>query len=316
MDSTGTLFLPPGQSTIASDVDALFNFILYASVVMFAIVVALMTYFIIRYRRRGEDQTTSGVAHNFKLELLWSIIPTILVVIVFFWGFRVFMKMHIVPKDAYEINVTGQKWFWSFDYPNGAATVNDLVVPAGKPIKLLMSSKDVIHSFFVPDFRVKMDVLPNRYTLIWFEAPDPGEHNLFCAEYCGTSHSNMIGRVRVLEEQEFEDWLKEGASSSEGLSLEEYGEQLYTSKACITCHRVDGTAHTGPSFLGIYGVEHGLVDGQTVTVDENYIRESILDPQAKIVAGFQPVMPTYQGLLDERQVDALIAYIKSLQTEE
>ena len=316
MDSTGTLLLPPGQSTIASDVDALFYFILYASIAMFVLVVALMTYFMFRYKRRGSETTTSGVAHNFKLELLWSIIPTILVVIVFFWGFKVFMKMHIVPKDAYEISVTGQKWFWSFDYPNGASTVNDLVVPAGKPVKLLMSSKDVIHSFFVPDFRVKMDVLPNRYTLIWFEAPNPGEHNLFCAEYCGTSHSKMIGRVRVLEKVEFDKWLAEGASSGEGLSLEEYGSQLYRSKACVTCHRIDGTAHTGPSFLGIFGETHNFADGRSAMVDENYIRESILNPQSKVVTGFQPVMPTYQGLVDERQVDAIIAYIKSLKAEE
>jgi cytochrome c oxidase subunit 2 len=313
MDSTGTLFLPPGQSTIAPDVDALFNFILYASIALFLIVVSLMTFFVLRYRRRGEDKVTSGVSHNIKLELVWSIIPTILVIIVFFWGFRVFMKMHIAPKDAYEIKVTGQKWFWSFDYPNGASTVNDLVVPAGKPVKLLMSSQDVIHSFYVPDFRIKMDVLPNRYTLTWFEAPDPGEHNLFCAEYCGTSHSDMIGLVRVMREREFDEWLEEGAGGGEGLSLDDYGKQLYTSKACKTCHRIDAAAHTGPGFLGIYGAAHELSDGQTVTVDENYIRESILDPQAKIVAGYQPVMPTYQGLLDDRQVDALIAYIKSLQ---
>lgn len=313
MDSSGTLFLPPGQSTIAPEVDALFNFILYVSIAFFVIVVGLMIYFIIRYRRREGDTVTSGVSHNLKLELVWSIIPTILVIIVFFWGFRVFMKMHIVPKDAYEIKVTGQKWFWSFDYPNGAATVNNLVVPAGKPVRLLMSSKDVIHSLFIPDFRIKMDVLPNRYTLIWFEAPEAGEHNLFCAEYCGTSHSDMIGRVQVLEDAQFKDWLREGAGSGEGLPLEEYGKQLYTSKACITCHRIDGTAHTGPSFLAIFGISQTLGDGREITVDENYIRESILDPQAKIVSGYQPVMPTYQGILDDRQIDALIAYIKSLQ---
>lgn len=312
MDTAGTLFMPPGQSTIAPEVDALFNFILYASMVLFVIVVVGMVTFVVRYRRRGEARTTPGIAHNIKLELAWSIIPTILVIIVFVWGFRVFLKMHVVPKDAYEIKVTGQKWFWSFDYPNGASTVNDLVTPAGKAVKLLMSSRDVIHSFYVPDFRVKMDVLPNRYTVTWFEAMSPGEHNLFCAEYCGTSHSDMIGRVRVLGEREFAEWLEAGAGAGEGLSLEAYGEQLYTAKACHTCHRIDGVAHTGPSFLGIYGAARELSDGSTVPVDENYLRESILNPQAKIVAGYQPVMPTYQGLLNDRQVDALIAFIKSL----
>ncbi len=307
--------MPPGQSTIAPEVDALFNFILVVSIILFLVVSSGIVYFVWRYRRRGKEELTTGTSHNVKLELIWSIIPTILVVIVFFWGFRVFMKMHIVPKDAYEIKVTGQKWFWSFDYPNGASTVNDLVVPAGQPIKLVMSSQDVIHSFFVPDFRVKKDVLPNRYTVTWFEALKPGEHNLFCAEYCGTSHSDMIGRVRVLGEREFSEWEESGEATGEGLSLEEYGEQMYTAKACNTCHRVDGVAHTGPSFLGIYGSSHHMSDGSQVVVDENYIRESILNPQAKVVAGYQPVMPTYQGILKSRQVDALIAYIKSLQKE-
>lgn len=312
MDTTGTLFMPPGQSTIASDVDALFNFILYAGLAFFIIVVAGMIYFIIRYRHREGDELTPGISHNLKLELLWSIIPTILVLIVFVWGFRVYMKMNVIPKDAYEIKVTAQRWFWSFDYPNGASTINELVVPIDKPIKLLMSSKDVIHSFFVPNFRVKMDVLPNRYTLTWFEATALGNHNLFCAEYCGTSHSDMIGTVNVLSEREFDEWLLSGAATGEGLSLAEYGEQLYTAKACHTCHRIDGQAHTGPSFKGIYGVSHATADGKTIVVDENYIRESILDPQAKITAGYQPVMPTFQGLLDNRQIDALIEYIKSL----
>jgi len=312
MDSTGTLFLPPGQSTIAPEVDALFNFILYTGIILFTIVVVGMAIFVVRYRRRGKEKPTTGSAQNLKLELAWTIIPTILVIIVFFWGFNIYLKMHVAPKDAFEITVTGQKWFWSFDYPSGASTVNDLVVPAGRPVKLLMSSKDVIHSFYVPDFRIKMDVLPNRYTMTWFEAPQPGEHNLFCAEYCGTSHSEMIGRVRVLGEREYAEWEQTSGSGGEGMSLEKYGEQLYTAKACVTCHRIDGVAHTGPSFLGIYGESHPLAAGGTAVVDENYIRESILEPQSKVVAGYQPVMPTYQGLLDNRQVDALIAFIKSL----
>ena len=251
MDTTGTLFMPPGQSTIASDVDALFNFILYTSMAFFIIVVVGIAFFVIRYRRTDKDGLTPGISHNLKLELLWSIIPTILVLIVFVWGFRVYMKMHVIPKDAYEIKVTAQKWFWSFDYPNGASTVNELVVPIGKPIKLLMSSKDVIHSFFVPDFRIKMDVLPNRYTLTWFEATGEGNYNLLCAEYCGTSHSDMIGLVKVVSEREFEKWLTEGAATGEGLSLEQYGEQLYRTKACNTCHRIDGRAHTGPISLSL-----------------------------------------------------------------
>jgi cytochrome c oxidase subunit 2 len=312
LDTTATLLMPPARSTLAGDVDALFYFILFASLVIFIIVVAGILFFVARYRQRDDEGTTSPIAHNTKLEIVWSVIPLILVTIVFFWGFRLYMRMQIVPADALEIKATGQKWFWSFDYPNGHTSVNELVVPASRTVKLLMSSRDVIHSFYVPDFRIKMDVLPNRYTLTWFEAPEAGQHNLFCAEYCGKGHSEMIGRVRVLGEREYDEWLETAVAEGEEMSLAEYGEVLYRSKACFTCHSVDGSNIQGPSFLGSYGSRRGLQSGNQVTVDENYIRESILNPQAKVAAGFQPVMPTYQGLLKDRQIDALIEYIKTL----
>ncbi len=189
MDTTGTFWMPPSHSTIAGDVDGLFYFILYTSVIIFALVVGLSAYFAFKYRRRGEAVKTDGLDHNVKLEIFWTVIPTILVMIVFVWGFKTYMKINVVPKDAYEIKVTGQKWFWSFDYPEGGNSINEIVVPVDKPIKLLMDSKDVIHSFFVPDFRVKMDVLPNRYSITWFEATSVGEFNLFCTEFCGKGHS-------------------------------------------------------------------------------------------------------------------------------
>jgi len=314
MDTTGTLFLPPGGSTIAAEVDALFYFLFYASLVLFAIVLFGIIYFSIRYRRRKKEvvEPTIGLEHNTKLELLWSVIPTILVVIVFFWGFKVYMKMNVVPGDAMEVKVTGQKWFWSFDYPEGVKTVNDLVVPVGKPVKLLMSSKDVIHSFFVPDFRIKMDVLPNRYSVTWFEATRPGEFDLFCTEFCGDGHSEMIGKVRVVTEREYAAWLEEGSSGGEGISLEEYGRKLYVSKACNTCHSLENKNLVGPAFNGIYGKTRVFTSGEKLDADENYLRESILEPQAKVVAGFDPVMPTYQGLLGDREIDAIIAYMKTL----
>jgi len=314
VDSTGTLWLPPGNSTIAGEVDALFYFLVYASIVLFAIVLFGIIFFSLRYRRRaGEAEgTTVSISHNTKLELLWSILPTILVVIVFFWGFDVYLKMNVVPKDAMEIKVTGQKWFWTFDYPEGANTVNELVVPVGKPVKLLMSSKDVIHSFFVPDFRIKMDVLPNRYTITWFEAMDIGTHTLYCAEFCGTGHSEMLGQVKVVGEREYDEWIESSSIGGEGMAPEEYGKALFTSKACVTCHSVEGKALVGPPLNGIFGHPVVLSSGGEVVVDENYIRESILEPQAKVVAGFQPVMPTYQGILKDRELDALIAYLKSL----
>lgn len=306
--------MPPAGSTYAGEIDSIFYFIVYASMVIFGIVLFGMIFFGLRYRRsrQAADGTTPGISHNTKLELLWSIIPTILVLIVFFWGFNVFMKMNVVPKDAMEIKVTGQKWFWSFDYPEGVTTVNELVVPDNKPIKLLMSSKDVIHSFFVPDFRIKMDVLPNRYSVTWFEATRPGIYNLFCTEFCGDGHSEMIGKVKVVTEREYNVWLENGTSGGENLSMEQQGEQLFRSKACHTCHSVESKSMVGPHLNDLYAKPVVLKSGQTITVDENYLRKSILEPQADIVAGFDPVMPTYQGLLKDKQIDALIAYLKSL----
>ena len=314
MDTTGTLFFPPGGSTLAADVDALFYFIYYASAVIFAVVMAATIWFVFRYRRRKIEKTDSK-DHSLWLEITWTAIPTILILIVFIWGFRTYIRMTVVPKDALEVKVTGQKWFWSFDYEGGANSVSELVVPVGQPIKLLMSSRDVIHSFFVPSFRMKMDVLPNRYSVTWFEATRTGEFDLFCTEYCGTGHSEMIGKVRVLGEREFNEWLEAGSGPAEGESLADYGKTLFVRKACITCHSVDGSKNVGPTFLGIYGRDEAMADGARVTVDENYIRESILNPQAKIVAGYEPVMPTYQGILKDRDIDAIIAYLKSLKAE-
>ncbi|MBD3223161.1 MAG: cytochrome c oxidase subunit II [Caldithrix sp.] len=313
MDKGESFFLPAPSSTVAGEVDALFNFILIASTVLFFIVVFGSIFFAIRYRRRnGKRQYTSEKAHNTKLEIIWTIIPTILVVIVFFWGFSTYLKMHVVPKDALQIKATGQKWFWQFEYKDGASSTNELVVPVGKPVEITLSSTDVIHSFYVPNFRIKMDALPNRYTKTWFEATQEGTFDLFCAEYCGTGHSKMIGTVKVVSEREYDEWLENNAISGEGLSLVELGEKLYTSKACNTCHSIDGTPNTGPTFQGIFGRQEKLQDGTDITADENYIRESILNPQAKIVSGYQPVMPTYQNILKDREVDALVEYLKTL----
>ncbi|MCC6962883.1 MAG: cytochrome c oxidase subunit II [candidate division Zixibacteria bacterium] len=312
MDKTGSFFLPPPHSTVAGDVDALFNFIYFSSAILLALVTAAMVLFIVRYRRRGAATTTSGIAHNTALEITWTLIPTIVVFIIFAWGFKGFIRLHVAPANSMQVKVTGQKWFWSFDYPDGASSVNELLVPAGQPVKLLMSSKDVIHSFYVPTFRIKMDVLPNRYTIAWFEATDTGNFNLFCTEYCGTKHSEMIGKVRVVTERQYAEWLETQSGPGAGESLVDYGARLYSQKACITCHSSDGKAGTGPTFKGIFGHTVDLEGGQSVEVDENYIRESILEPKAKVVRGFQPVMPTYQGLLKDKQIDGLVEYIKSL----
>lgn len=316
MDSTGTLWLPPPSSTGAGDVDTLFYFILYGSVIMLAIVTGLMIFFGIRYRRRQKDTLTSSKDHSLALEITWTVIPTILIIIIFAWGFRGYMDLRVAPHDAMEVKVTGQKWFWSFSYPEGATLVNELVVPVNQPVKLLMSSKDVIHSFYVPNFRIKMDVLPNRYTTEWFQATHVGDYNLFCTEYCGKGHSEMIGKVRVLEPEHYAAWLDSNANEGQDLPPAEYGRKLYASKGCVTCHTIDGTVKEAPSFLGLFGETTLLSDGSRVTVDENYVRESILNPRAKVVNGFQPIMPTFQGVLKDRQVDALIAFLKTLGKKE
>ena len=315
-DTTVSLYLPPTGSTIASEVDSLFNFVLYASIVFFLLVVMLSLYFAFRYRKHGKERLDSAPSHNIFLEILWTAIPVVLVFIVFFWGFKVYLKMNVVPKDAMEIKVTAQKWFWSFDYvKDGVNSLNQLVVPVGKPVKLTMSSQDVIHSFYVPGFRIKMDILPNRYTITWFEATNIGAYDLFCAEYCGTGHSEMIGKVKAVSLEDYKIWLDEAGLGSEDMPLGELGAKAFNSKACQTCHNVDGTAAIGPALNGIFGKQERMADGQMITVDENYLRESMLNPAAKVVNGYQAVMPSYQGLLKDREIDALIEYIKSLNEE-
>jgi cytochrome c oxidase subunit II len=314
MDTTGTFWLPPSVSTVSGEVDGLFMFMMWMSVFFFFMIVAGTLVFITKWRRRSGDveRLDTGPSHNSFLEAMWIIVPTLLVLVIFVWGFRTYMRMSVIPANAMEVKVTAQKWFWSFAYPEGGNTVNELVVPVDTPVKLLMSSQDVIHSFFVPAFRVKRDVLPNRYQLAWFEATAVGEYDLYCTEYCGTKHSEMIGKVRVLGDREFKEWQDEAAFSGEGMSMADYGAKLYVSKACITCHTTDGSPANGPTWQGVWGTSEQLTDGTSVTVDENYVRKSILNPKAQIVAGYQPVMPTYQGLLNDREIDALVAYIKEV----
>ena len=315
MDTTASFWLPAPESTMASHTDALFHFILYTAFFFLALVVALTTYFLIRYRRRGKLVLTSATDHNTALEILWTVIPTILVIIVFFWGFRDYVRLYISPGDALEVQVGAQQWFWTFDYPEGASSLNELTVPVNQPIRLLMSSKDVIHSFYVPNFRVKMDVLPNRYTSTWFQATHIGDYDLFCAEYCGKGHSEMIGKVHVVSQADYDKFIASGVGPEKGETMADYGRRLYSKKACITCHSIDGSRNVGPTFMGLWASEQPMSDGSRVLVDENYIRESVLNPRAKVVAGFKPVMPTYQGVLKQKEIDGLIAFIKSLQNQ-
>lgn len=305
-------WFPSAASTGAGAVDDLFYFILAISAVFFAIIVGLGTLFVVRYRHGATaGSANSSPSHNFWLEVAWSAIPGILIGIIFFRGFVTYLESRATPDNSYEIQVIAKKWSWSFIYPNGHVD-NDLHVPVSQPVRLVMSSDDVIHSLFVPAFRIKMDVVPGRYTETWFEATKPGDFNLHCTEYCGTGHSTMNATVVVHRSGEFQQWLDSADDFMDELSPADAGEVLYTRRGCVQCHSSDGSAKAGPSFLNVYGTEQRLSTGESISVDENYIRESILEPQAKVRQGYKPVMPTYQGQLDNEEILALIAYIKSL----
>jgi len=306
-----TFWLPPEGSTVAPGVDSSFYFIYWICVFFFVGIVAAMVIFVIRYRAKSGVKRKKAPHHNMALELTWTIIPLILVIAIFWWNFKSFISLETPPQGAYEINVTAQKWKWLFTYPNGYVT-EDLHVPAGKPIVLIMQSQDVIHSFFVPDFRIKHDVVPGRINKVWFNAPEPGEHWILCAEYCGTSHSDMLAHLVVHDPQGFQDWLAHADDAYKVMPPAEAGQQMFHRFGCTQCHSVDGSAGTGPTLKDVYNENQTLADGSTVLVDENYIYESILDPEAKVVSGFQPVMPTFQGKIKEEQIGWIIAYIKTL----
>ncbi|MFO8029035.1 MAG: cytochrome c oxidase subunit II [Cyclonatronaceae bacterium] len=305
--------LPPQRSSLASEVDSLFTFINVAGFLLFAGIMITILIFVIKYRRKSEDDVTPVITHNSILEVTWTVIPIILILIVFSWGFRGFLSLSSTPANAYEINVTAASWLWEFRYPGGGTTVNEVFVPVDRPVKFIMRSDDVLHSLYVPDFRIKQDVLPNRYTTTWFQATETGESVLFCTEYCGTAHSDMLATVHVLSREDFEEWLETGLEVDEDMPLADLGRQTYTSAGCNACHTLDGSDRIGPSFLNLFDSERELADGSVIVADEDYIRRSILEPQADITAGYPANMPSYAGRLNERQIDGLIAFIKELQ---
>jgi cytochrome c oxidase subunit 2 len=308
----GSFWMPPKASTTAPTVDFVFNYLLAISAFFFVLIIALMVIFVIVFRRRPDVEPGKAPSHSTALELTWTFIPVAIVVTLFYFGFMAFMDMKNPPRNAYELRVTGQKWSWIFTYPNGT-TSPVMHVPVDRPIRLTMTSEDVIHSLFVPAFRVKMDLVPGRYTTAWFEAVAPGEYDLYCAEYCGTGHSDMLSKVVVHEPGGFERWLEEASNILDRLPPVEAGRELFIRNGCGACHSSDGSTKTGPSFKGIYGQTHTFVNAQPTEVDDNYIRESILEPMAKIRQGFQGVMPTYKGRLKDKEITAIIEYIKSLQ---
>jgi cytochrome c oxidase subunit 2 len=297
---------PQRASQMAGSVDALFIFLLVVSAVMTTLIYVAIIYFAARYRRR-QGVAAEQIEGSTPLELTWSIIPFIIFMIVFFWGAAVYFKGRTPPSDSTEVYVVAKQWMWKIEHAEGQREINELHVPVGRDVKLIMTSQDVIHNFFVPAFRMKQDVLPGRYTIAWFNATKVGTYHLFCSQYCGTQHSGMIGSIVVMEPAQYEAWMSGGATGP----LSATGEKIFAELGCATCHRTD-TQGRGPNLQGVFGRPVQLEDGRIVTADENYVRESILDPGAKIVKGFKPVMPTFQGLVSEEQVNALVAYVKSL----
>lgn len=306
---TGTPLFPEAASTMASRVDALY-FYLVAIAVFFSLLIAgLIVYYAVKFKRRTPESVGAAIHGGLALELTWTIVPFFIVMTIFVWGASVYFAMATPPEETINVYVVGKQWMWKFQHLDGQREINELHVPVGRAVKLIMTSEDVIHDVFVPAFRVKADVIPGRYTTIWFNPTKPGRYHLFCAEYCGTRHSGMIGEVVVMDPNEYQAWLSGGGPEG---SLAEGGAKLFASLACNTCHRPDAQGR-GPVLEGLFGKTVTLQSGESVTVDEAYVRESILNPTARVAAGFQPIMPTFQGLVTEEQLLELVEYVKSLQ---
>jgi cytochrome c oxidase subunit 2 len=313
------LFWMPRDASITSrNVDWVWDFMVWMSVLCAIGIFVVMFYFVWRFRaksRAANELAEASSEHNTTLEITWSVIPLVICIALFVWGFRGYVDLRTPPKDALEIHATGQKWKWSFDHtcPSGDKLSEDkLHAPIDTPVRVIISSMDVLHALFIPNFRTKMDAVPGRYTDLWFQATEAGNFPIFCAEYCGTAHSDMLTSVVVHPPGEYEKWLQEECGKADDKVGAPRGEMLYTKKGCDVCHSIDGSTKIGPSWKGLFGKTQSFVSGPPVQVDENYLRESILDPQAKIVQGFTPAMPPFQGQLSDRDLTGLIEYIKTL----
>ena len=305
----GIPLFPEQASTLAPEVDNLYFFITAVTAFFALVVVVCVVVFAIKYRDKTGEKVGHPIHGSIPLEIGWSIIPFLVAMVIFVWATVVFFHIVRAPDQALEVYSTGKQWMWRFQHIDGQSEINELHVPVGRPVKVTFTSEDVLHSLYVPAFRVKADAIPGRYSSLWFTATKTGEYHLFCAEYCGTDHSGMIGKVVVMEPDDYQAWLSGGG----GLSLAARGEQLFQQLGCASCHLGDGSGR-GPSLVGKYGAEELLTTGVSVPIDDIYIRESILTPQMKLAAGYGPLMPTFQGLVDEEGVMSLIEYIKSLST--
>jgi cytochrome c oxidase subunit 2 len=299
---------PEQASTLAGWVDGVFFYALAITAFFTVLICALIFFFAIKYRRGSRADRSNPVTQNMPLEVFWITVPLLLALIMFFVGTYVYFHMYEYPRDAAEIYVLGRQWMWETQHQEGRREINMLHVPVGRPIRLTMTSQDVIHSFYIPAFRIKQDVLPGRYTSMWFQATKPGTYHLFCAEYCGTLHSGMIGSVVVMEPADFEEWLSSGAVRE---SMAAEGERLFRQYGCSGCHGRNATVRA-PLLDGVFGHAVPLSTGSVVTADERYVRDSILLPRSQVVAGYDPVMPTFEGHISESDLLKIIAYVKSI----
>jgi cytochrome c oxidase subunit 2 len=305
-------FYPEQASNFAPSVDGLMTFLILVSVGFSVLITAAIVFCFFKFHRKSKNEIGVPIHGDLRLEATWIVVPALLALAMFSWGAVVYVDYRHAPQDTLDVYVIGKQWMWKVQQPNGRREINELHVPTGRDIKLILASEDVIHDFFVPAFRVKMDVVPGHYNTMWFRPTKPGRYHFFCSQYCGTNHAVMGGWVTVMDPSDYAAWL----SGSTGGEVDPVvaGEKLFVEKACATCHLGNGTGRA-PSLNGVFGGTVRLADGSTVTADEGYIRESILDPQAKIVAGYQPLMPLFQGQLTEEQILSLTAYIKSLQSQ-
>jgi cytochrome c oxidase subunit II len=308
---SGTPLFPEQASTMAARVDNLYFFLIGLTAFFSLLIAGLIVAYAVKFRRRSPDEIGARIHGGLMLEITWSVIPFLITMVLFVWGASVFFAMSRPPDETLNVYVVGKQWMWKFQHLDGQREINELHVPVGRPVKLIMTSEDVIHDVFVPAFRVKADVLPGRYTHLWFEPTKPGTYHLFCAEYCGTRHSGMVGQIVVMEPNDYQTWLSGGAEEG---SLASAGQKLFADLACNTCHRQDAQGR-GPVLQNLFGKTIETTAGERVVVDEAYIRESILNPQAKVTVGFQPIMPTFQGLVTEEQLLELIEYVKSLKQD-
>ncbi len=300
--------MPDAASTFATQVDIYYYFLIAVTLFFTFAISAALIFLASKYRRRSQLDRPQEVHGNNMLEITWTIIPLILSLVMFFWGAHLYFIYAKSPSDAMEILVTGKQWMWKIQHPNGNREINELHVPLGQPIKLTMTSEDVIHSFFIPAFRIKTDVVPGRYTATWFTPTKTGKYHLFCAEYCGTKHSEMTGSVYVVHPADYETWLSGGGKKESPIDT---GKRLFTELGCVTCHHPNSGAR-GPDLTDIFQHKQLLQNGKEILVDENYLRESILNPQKQIVLGYQPIMPTFKGIVSETQLMQMIAYIKAI----